>query len=224
MVKKPPFAGRQQAFLFSGEIKKQVHLPFLVYLPKDYDTLPHRDFPLILFLHGSGERGTPLEKVKKNGLPALLETQDLPFVVVSPQCPADRWWDPEALDVLLDQILASYRIDRDRIYLTGLSMGGFGTWETAIRFPDRFAAIAPVCAIGMPLRACIIQHIPVWMFHGEADPIISSNHSVEMANALRKCGAHPRLTLYPGVEHEAWIPAYSDPELYSWFLSHKRMK
>src|SRR5699024_6921671 len=124
---------------------------YLLYLPQDYKETGYKRWPLVLFLHGAGERGNDLEAVKKNGLPKLVEEgRDFPFIIVSPQCPAGLWWSTDDLNLLLNDLIQRYEVDIDRIYATGLSMGGFGTWEMAIRFPDRFAAIAPICGGGDP--------------------------------------------------------------------------
>jgi predicted peptidase len=137
--------GTQQSAQLNTQIK--VEMGYLLYLPKNYDT--KESWPLVLFLHGAGERGDDLELVKKHGPPKLIsEGKEFPFIVVSPQCPKDRWWEPIELIALLDDLQSKLKVDEDRIYLTGLSMGGFGTWRLAAFAPDRLATIAPICGGG----------------------------------------------------------------------------
>jgi predicted peptidase len=198
-------------------------LNYLIYLPKDYEDKSSKEkWPVIFFLHGSGERGTDLDSVKKNGLPMLVEKTDYPFIVVSPQCPEGERWDPYALNSLYKEILKKYRADKNRVYLTGLSMGGYGTWAWAIESPDKFAAIAPVCGGGDPMMTSIIKNVPVWAFHGLKDNVVLPSESIEMIDALKKSGANPKLTLYPDASHDSWTLTYNNPELYEWFLQHRK--
>jgi predicted peptidase len=196
---------------------------YLLYLPREYGEENGTRWPLILFLHGSGERGTDLSKVKAHGPPKLVsEGQEMPFIIVSPQCPARSNWEPEALVELLDQIVRKYAVDKDRIYLTGMSMGGAGTWALASAHPERFAAIAPVCGWGDPGMARRIRAMPVWVFHGAEDDVVPLQASQEMVDALRQVGNEARFTVYPDVGHDSWTQTYNDPALYEWFLSHRR--
>jgi len=203
------------------KITKTVTCKYLLFLPADYYKSKKR-WPLILFLHGAGERGDNLELVKKHGPPKIVEHKpDFPFIVLSPQCPAGQWWSPETLLPLLDDVIAHYRVDTDRIYLTGLSMGGFGTWDLAVAAPDRFAAIAPICGRGNPFLAPRIKDIPVWVFHGAKDQVVPIKESEDMINALKKLGADVKFTVYPNANHDAWTETYNNPKLYEWFLQHK---
>ncbi len=198
-------------------------LNYLLFLPEDYSKDPEKKWPLIVFLHGSGERGNDVNMVKAHGPPKIVETKkDFPFVVLSPQCPPDTGWKPFELNALLDKILASYRVDPDRVYLTGLSMGGFGTWDWASQNANRFAAIAPMCGGGNTSLARRLKNLPIWVFHGEADPVVPIARSQEMVAALQKVGADVKFTHYPGVGHNCWTQSYDNPELYTWFLSHHR--
>jgi predicted peptidase len=145
------------------------------------------------------------------------------FIIVSPQCPNDMWW-PEKTDLLitlLDEIEAKYRVDTDRVYLTGLSMGGFGTWTLAAKYPNRFAAIAPICGGGERYSANRLKKVPVWAFHGAKDNTVPLARSQEMVDAIKKVGGDAKLTVYPEAEHDSWTETYNNPELYQWFLSHK---
>jgi predicted peptidase len=196
-------------------------LRYLLFLPADYGEEANA-WPLIVFLHGAGERGDDLKQVKKYGPPMIVEgTPDFPFVVVSPQCPAGQRWEPERLMALVDDVVARYRIDRRRIVLTGASLGGFGTWMTAAAYPDWFAALVPVCGWGNPVWAPRLRDVPIWMFHGEEDYIVPIDGSLEMLNAVLAAGGDARFTSYPGVGHDAWTPAYATPELYAWLLEQR---
>ena len=211
----------QQALTFSKEIRKTVSLDYLLYLPPTYAPAGEPR-PLLLFLHGAGERGNDLELLKKHGPPRLIDRGEaLPFVVVSPQCPADQWWDTEALIALVDEATASHRIDSQRVYVTGLSMGGFGTWKLAIEYPNRFAAIAPICGGGMAHLTRRITHVPIWVFHGAKDQTVPLRESQSMVDALKRYGGDARLTIYPEAQHDSWTETYDNPELYTWLLSHR---
>lgn len=201
----------------------QVKLDYLFYLPGDYES--KQSWPLLLFLHGAGERGDDLELVKKHGPPRLIaEGKELPFIIVSPQCPNGRWWQPQELAVLLDEIVETYRVDQDRICVTGLSMGGFGTWALAAYSPDRFAAIVPICGGGEPHWARMFVHIPAWVFHGAKDPVVTLDRSEKMVEAVKKHGGDAKLTVYPEAAHDSWTETYNNPELYTWLLEQRRTK
>jgi predicted peptidase len=211
---------------------RTVEVNYLLYLPDDYGKDPQQKWPLILFLHGSGERGNDLELLKRQPLPKTLDRQkDFPFIVVSPQLPLvmGNWSgliDP--VNVLVSQIQATYSVDPQRVYLTGLSMGGFGTWEFALRYPRRFAAIVPIAggyrrqSNAIPENICDLKDLPVWVFHGAQDINVVPSQSKNMVNALKACGGNVRFTLYPDADHPAsWTRAYADPELYKWLLEQR---
>lgn len=203
-------------------ISRRISCRYLLHLPPGYAAARNR-WPLILFLHGAGERGTDLEFVKRHGVAKLVEAQpDFPFIVVSPQCPADGWWSSELLAALLDEVERKYRVDKKRIYLTGLSMGGFGTWDLAMAQPHRFAALVPICGRGNPLRVHRIKHLPIWVFHGAKDRVVPLANSVDLVRALRKCGAKPKFTIYPDAAHDSWTRTYENPRLYRWLLETSR--
>ncbi|MBN1349724.1 prolyl oligopeptidase family serine peptidase [candidate division KSB1 bacterium] len=215
-------AGRQTECALKKEIKKVVNIEYLLYLPDDYETTGEK-FPLMLFLHGAGERGDQLEKVKLQGPPKLIdEGKKFPCIVLSPQCPANQWWSVEVLDVLLQEACKTYRVDKDRIYVTGLSMGGFGTWALASAFPQRFAAIAPICGGGNPLLAPRLKALPIWVFHGAKDQVVPLKQSQDMVDALEKAGGQVKFTIYPDAGHDSWTETYANPEFYDWLLSHIR--
>ena len=212
--------GKQQPQKLERTIK--VDLQYLLYLPKDY---AHSDsWPLLLFLHGSGEKGNDLEKVKIHGPPKLIAAgQEFPFIVVSPQCPSNRSWQAHELSALLDDIVEKYKVDQDRICVTGLSMGGFGTWTLGSFSPDRFAALVPICGGGDPKIARRLARMSVWIFHGAKDRGVPVAFAEEMAEALKKANGNVKLTVYPDAEHDSWTQTYNDPELYTWLLQQKRI-
>lgn len=220
-------AGQQQ-----GEtVELKIKTGYQLFLPSAYGKDPSAKWPLIIFLHGSGERGTDLQKVKVHGPPKLVANvkdypysvnNDFPFVVLSPQCPDEQVWSPLVLSTLLDEIEAKYAIDQDRIYLTGLSLGGFGTWNWAMAQPHRFAALVPICGKGEVRGAKKIKHIPTWVFHGAKDQGVPVIHATEMIDALEKAGGKPKLTIYPDLGHDSWTITYANPELYKWLLEQKR--
>ena len=180
-------------------------------------------WPLMIFLHGSGERGSDIARVKVHGPPRIAERDPaFPFILVSPLLPAGEDWDLARRDALLDHALATLPVDPARIYLTGLSRGGHATWRWAAAEPGRFAAIAPVAGRGDPASACALTDIPTWAFHGDRDDVVTPEGSFAMARAIRACGGRSsRLTIYPDLGHNAWDPAYDDPALYLWLLSHR---
>ena len=218
----------QQACTFTKQLTLTVTRRYLLYLPKTYDPGQQRRWPLVLFLHGMGELGEDLHALTRHGPPKLVEEgQDFPFLLVSPQCPADGWWAWEtniaALAALLDEIESNYLVDPDQVYVTGLSMGGYGTWALATAYPQRFAAIVPICGGGYPSTVCAIRHLPVWAFHGENDSKVPVQKGQAMVDALQACGGNVRFTVYPGVEHDSWTQTYANPELYTWLLEQRRI-
>ena len=207
--------------------KDELKLDYLLYLPPDYNKDAEKKWPLIVFLHGSGERGTDVQEVAKHGPPKIVEDKDSPlgarFIVVSPQCPPKTWWHVDALNGLLDEVLAKNRVDKDRVYLTGLSMGGFGCWLWGEQDAERFAAIAPMCGGGDPTLAEMLKNMPIWCFHGEQDSTVTIHHSEEMVDAVKAAGnKEVKFTRYPDAGHDCWTKSYANPELYDWFLEHKR--
>jgi predicted peptidase len=217
--------GGQSEQMFQKEITKTVSLKYLLYLPKGYGGKKDQKWPLMLFLHGAGERGDDTNLVKKHGPPKLIDQgKEFPFIIVSPQCPLNSWWPEQvdALTALLDEVQAKYAVDPDRVYLTGLSMGGFGSWTLATRYPKRFAAVAPICGGGDRYLASRLRDVPVWAFHGGKDPVVPVQASKDMVEALKKAGGDVQLTIYPEAQHDSWTETYNNPKLYEWFLSHRR--
>jgi predicted peptidase len=219
----------QTAQKFHLERKQVLAADYLLFLPQDYDASSDQRWPLILFLHGAGERGTNLWLVAKHGPPKIDTAQtNFPFIVVSPQCPEGKIWSNDLLLALLDEIENKYAVDTHRIYLTGLSMGGFGTWSLGLSHPEKFAAIAPMCGGGeliTPLLAdkAKLTTLPVWAFHGAKDPVVPVEESERMVALLKKHGVtEVKFTVYPEAQHDCWTETYANPELFEWFLKHSR--
>jgi predicted peptidase len=202
-----------------------------------------RKFPLVIFLHGSGERGNDNESQLKWGAsnfatPAMMKTN--PTFVIAPQCPSDENWfnlewegdsvhllpEPskpmELLHGLILQAKEDLPIDPSRIYITGLSMGGFGTFEAMMRYPDLFAAAVPVCGGGDITKAGDIAHIPIWIATGAEDNVVDPSYAYDMIKALREAGAKPGLSMYAEVGHFSWIAAYSDPMIMAWMFRQRK--
>lgn len=204
-----------------ANVKSQLN--YLLFTPKSYAE-KGEPVPLIIFLHGSGERGTDLNKVKAWGPPAIVEKNpDFPFMVASPQSPENEWWHADQLKQMIDQIIATHNVDRHRIYLTGLSMGGFGTWDLAIRYPEYFAAIAPICGGGVPLLVGKLKDTPTWVFHGMKDEAVAESYSAAMVAALKAAGGDVKYTVLPEGGHiDAWVYAYNEAGLFDWLLQHRK--
>jgi predicted peptidase len=218
--------GSQVATTMKKTVKKTYELDYLLYLPDNYSE-SSEPFPLMLLLHGSNQRGDDINLVKKAGPPKLVEQgQDFPFIIVSPQCPEGKGWATpymlDELNCLLDDIIEHYSVDTSRIYLTGFSMGGFGTFGYALFYPERFAAIAPICGGGLTELALYIKDIPTWVFHGEKDEVVPITMSRNMVEALKKVDGNVKFTVYPDAGHDSWTETYNNPELYEWFLKQRR--
>lgn len=197
-------------------------LRYLIYLPRDYRP-DQGAWPVLLFLHGSGEMGTDLEKVKIQGVPRLIAAgQDFPYIVVAPQT-AVRPWNPQLLSDLLDEIERRYRVDTRRFYLTGLSMGGAGAWALAAYQPQRFAAVVPICGYGDAPSLIAMKDLPVWTFHGARDVVVLPAATEAIVKALRDAGAtRVKYTVFPEANHNAWDPAYATPALWTWLNQQHR--
>ena len=195
---------------------------YLLYLPKKFKADGDKKFRLMFFLHGRGESNGPLSLVAKWGPPMMAARgDDLPWVIVSPQCPKDDRWSSDTqqkrLIELLDSVVEKYNINEDKIYLTGLSMGGFGSWRMAADHPTRFAAVAPVCGVGDPADAKKLKGVPIWAFHGDQDRAVKYERSVEMVEAIKAAGGTSvRFTSFEHIGHNCWSATYATPELYKW--------
>ncbi len=209
-----------------------VTVNYLLHLPRDYTDKAEKRWPLILFLHGAGERGTDIWKVATHGPVKYVSAHpELPFIIVSPQCPERQTWSKEVLLALLDEITAKYAVDTNRIYLTGLSMGGYGTWALGTTYPSKFAALVPICGGGELISVLMssrdegpaLKSLGVWAFHGAKDPVVPVQESQRMVDLLKKMGVQEvKFTVYPEADHNSWTETYNNPELYEWLLKHER--
>lgn len=216
-------------------------LPYRLLAPTKLE--PGRKYPLVLFLHGAGERGTDNDKQLVHGVPVFASAENrkkYPCFLVAPQCPTGARWvevdwggaahrqpaEPSApmqLTLkLLETLTKELPIDSRRIYVTGLSMGGFGTWDIVSRRPNLFAAAVPICGGGDEATAKRIAKVPVWVFHGGKDGVVKPSRSRNMVEAVRKAGGEPKYTEYPNEGHGSWGPAYRDPELLRWLFAQRR--
>ncbi len=231
-------AGKQVA------IDTTLHYKYLLYLPSTYG-VEGESYPLIFFLHGAGERGSNLSLVKTHGPPKIVNSarliqnifgeEEFPFIVVSPQCPSGEWWLNEYLIEVLTEAIQNYAIDTKRIYVTGISMGGFGTWSFGSAYPELVAAMAPICGTGDAMSwsnlrsytqlnppAAILENlvdIPVWAFHGQNDSVVPVKQDQKTVDALLALGGDVTFTIYPNTDHDSWTKTYNNLELYHWFLS-----
>jgi predicted peptidase len=259
-------AETQTVASFKKTVTKTVEYKYLLSLPTGYDAAADKKWPVILFLHGSGERGTDPWLVAKHGPPMLIRGESAStqpadgksppapgqppetleakaqreraaaalrdrFIVVSPQCPSGPWWDDDGVIGLLDDIMAKHKTDPARVYLTGLSMGGYGTWSVGLKYPERFAAIVPICGGGSfrdllsasRAKRDAVAALGIRVFHGAKDPTVPLTESENMVTALKKLGVKDlSLTVYPEAKHDSWTETYNNPELYEWLLKHQR--
>jgi len=214
-------------------IQQEVYDPssvnYLLFMPRDTTAVENGKYPLIVTLHGIGERGSDLWKAKGEGLPKILDGKDdFPFIVVSPQCPSTTEWYyndgiQQKVNKMIDSVIVRYPIDTNRIYLTGLSMGGIGTLDLAIRYPNRFAALIPIAfRIEDGWDLCVIKDIPMWAFHGQLDPVIPIDKAQGVINALINCGGNPTFTKYSDLFHDSWTRTYDNPDIYTWLLTKRK--
>lgn len=204
--------------------------PYLIFVPKGYGSDTTQKWPLVIFLHGSGERGSNIEAVKRNGPPKIVaQHAESPFLLVSPQLetgPEGSRWDTNKLDQLLASLRKSYRVDASRIYLTGLSLGGYATWAWALRHPELFAAIAPVAGLSEDgqLDPCLLKDMPIWAFHGDQDDVVDPQAGFAIVKKVDACkgSVRPKMTIYPQTTHGSWEPAYDDPAMWRWLLEQRR--
>jgi predicted peptidase len=212
---------------FSKRVTRRVALDYLLHRPPGRSR--KHTWPLIVFLHGSDESGSDLSRLKRNGIPSIVERDpSFPFVAVSPQCPERSTWvmQADALLMLLDEVIRVCAADPARVCLTGMSLGGYGAWYLGSEHPERFAAVVPICggydeALGYPERVCGLRYTPVWAFHGAKDREVPVSETRRLVRVLRQCGGKPKLTIYPNTGHDAWTRTYSNPALYRWLLEQR---
>jgi predicted peptidase len=222
----------QTAHTFKAKVNERFEIHYQLHLPEGYDAKAGKKWPTILFLHGAGERGDDIEKVTVHGPPMIVTgNPEFPFIVISPQCPAGERWQPEQLIALLDRVSKKHAVDHKRVYLTGLSMGGYGSWELGIKHPERFAAIAPICGGGTTIDIRLarrvdnhpLKSLPIWAFHGAKDSVVPLSESEQIVDAFKAIGnENVKLTVYPDAGHNSWTETYDNPKLYDWFLGHSK--
>lgn len=207
------------------KLSATVDWKYYLYLPESYEKDQIEKLPLLLFLHGGGESGSNLKKVEKHGPPAQIAAgRDFPFIVLAPQNPHQkRLWDDTAVMALLDHIEKQHRVDRNRIYLSGLSRGAYGAWRLAVQHPNRFAALIAISGEAPMNYASWIGDLPIWVFHGDSDSSIDVSSSERMVEELRKNGNPAKLTIYQETGHDAWTRTYNNPDVYKWMLEQKRV-
>jgi predicted peptidase len=215
------------AKFFESEITIKLGYHYTLTLPEGYEADKAKAWPLLVFLHGAGERGDNLELLKKHGPPKLVAAgKKFPAIVVSPQVPSGEFWNPHGVKALVDQVKKDYRVDAKRVYLTGISMGGFGTFDTIAAYPDVFAAAAPVCG-GAGINVVKfgpLKELPIWIFHGGKDPVVPVEFT-EMAEKWFKRnggGANVKVTIYPEAQHDSWTQTYENEELWTWLFQQAR--
>ncbi|MCK5922620.1 MAG: prolyl oligopeptidase family serine peptidase [Methylococcales bacterium] len=218
-----PAHAQQKSDTYKKERSGTEQINYLISLPDGYTKDSTKKWPLVVFLHGAGERGDNIEQVKMHGPPMLVEKgKKFPFILISPQCPKDSWWSYEPVMALIEDIENRYQVDSKRIILTGLSMGGYGTWEFSTRYPEKFAAIAPLCGGGIPYLTSRIKNTPVWVFHGAKDGGVLISESQNMVDGLKNDGNTKfKFTIYPEAGHNCWTETYNNEELYKWMMEQK---
>lgn len=212
--------------IYSAGKDENTDFPCFITVPAGFDR-DKESLPMIVFLHGAGERGNNIELVKIHGIPKLFESNEdhlgLRVITLSPQCPEGKVWNHLVfrLKELIDHIAAEYNADRHRISLTGISMGGFGTWEMGMTFPGYFSALAPICGGGQSWRASVLRDTPIYVFHGDADSVVPIEYSKEMIRVIENAGGKPSFTVYHGVDHDSWTRAYGTTGLIEWLIAQK---
>ncbi len=242
-----PRTGAEMDRLFEKHVleKNGAKLPYRLMKPEGWAGDGTTKFPLVIFLHGIGERGTDNAKQLRNGVEVFAQEETRkkhPCFFVAPQCPPDQLWvnlspygtrnnlkqadqptQPTAMVLdLIDNLCREFSIDQRRIYLTGLSQGGYGTWDLICRQPNLFAAAIPVCGGGDPSQARKLVSLPIWAFHGGADSVVPPERSRDMIDAITKAGGRPKYTEYPNVGHDSWTATYRNPEVLDWLFSQRR--
>ena len=215
-----------ESHMLLAKTSKEANLKYLIYFPDDY-FIQKKKYPLVLFLHGAGERGDDIEMIKKHGIPKRIEDgMNFPFITVSPQCEEGVWWSHvknlESLKKLMENLILDLHIDKKKIYGTGLSMGGYGILELASMVPTLFTAIVPICGGMITNKLRSLEKVPIWMFHGEKDDVIPIESSLFIYEYLKEKNKNIYLTTYPNVMHDSWTMTYENQEVYDWLLSFKK--
>ncbi len=209
-----------------SQIKTKANYSYLLYLPRDCSKQTNK-YPLVIYLHGASQRGNDLNKLKGYGLPYLIEKgQNFDFIIASPQCPDDKYWTLEDwFDSLYLDLITKYKIDSTRVYVTGISMGGYGVYGVGMDYPDKFAALIPLCGgcfDSDTSRICNLKNTPIWAFHGTADTIIPISETERIVNALKKCNGNIKYTRLENEGHHLQFLYEKNPEIYEWMLKQKK--
>lgn len=181
--------------------------------------------PLIIFLHGAGERGTDIQKVKVHGPLKYIKNNTLDAYILAPQCPENMMWDTDVLYKLIQETIKKYNIDTTKIHLTGLSMGGWGTWNLAFEHPEMFASVVPICGFvdRIPmLDACKLKDTPIQIYHGLLDDVVDVFYATEIYKRLKRCNANANLTIFADANHDSWSRVYDNPEVYTWMFQQQK--
>ncbi len=204
--------------IFYSKRQSQAYLKYYYYNRNDTQT------PLLVYLHGAGSRGDELTQMSRVGpIGELDKGRDIPAVIVAPQCHADTWFDLFAvLSEFIEAAIREENIDKDRVYLCGVSMGAYASWQMAMSHPDWFAALVAVCGGGMYWNAGRLKNVPVWAFHGALDNTVLPEESIKMVKAVNNCGGNAKITIYPAVSHDAWVHAYADDSMWKWLFQQER--
>lgn len=206
-------------------INKRIELEAIVNLPKGYERNKEKKYPLILFLHGSGERGDKIENVKRYGIHRYMDERDIPAIIVSPQCAENSFWDKyiDDLESLIIEMLKEYRVDENKIYLIGISLGAFAAWNFGMQKPNLFTAIIPIAGGAMlPKFAYRMKDTPVWAFHGDRDKEVLAEESIKAVKALEEAGGNVRLTIVEDAGHELCTTVFERDELYEWLFKQSK--
>jgi len=224
--RKPPSRLAKPFLAKTIQLDRDVERRYALYIPPQYDRDPDHQWPVILFLHGSGECGADGVKQTTVGLPRYIagRPKKFPFITVMPQARTTWFRGDDSITVwaILDAVMKEYRTDRDRVYITGLSMGGFATWEFIMSRPDVFAAAVPICGVGSEAFVSNIKNLPIWAFHGALDTNVPVRGSRAPIEALRKLGGNPKYTEYANLNHFCWDRAYAEKSLWRWLLKQRR--
>lgn len=207
--------------LFSTEIVKKNELQYALHIPKNIK----QKKPLIIFLHGSGEKGSDIEKIKVHGPFKYLKNNEIDSYILAPQCPENEYWNAEVLYKLIQKVQKENNIDSSRIYLTGLSMGAWGAWNLAFLHPEMFACLVPIAGFvdRVPMiENCKIQDIPTRIFHGLVDDVVDVNYSIAIYKKLKPCSKDIELTIFDDANHDSWSRVYESKEIYDWMLKQKK--
>jgi predicted peptidase len=211
---------------FESEITLKLGYKYLLALPEGYDADGAKKWPLLVFLHGAGERGDDLNLLKKHGPPKLIAAgKKFEAIVVSPQVPEGEFWNPHGVKALVDKMKKEHRVDGARVYITGISMGGFGTFDTIAAYPEVFAAAVPICGgAGVNVvKFTPLKEMPIWIFHGDKDTAVPVEFSQMAMRAFERNKApNVKLTIYPGVPHDSWTQTYDNAEVWKWLFEQKR--